>query len=129
MTLPDPTSPEVISAFLDNERFDPADLVAALAAPGGRDLLLDLVTLRHLVQDETAGDLPASAMIRPRVSALRWLTAVAAACLVLAGGFWLGRRSSPADRPATAPQPTQVIELQEGVNWHVAPAGRSNGGR
>jgi len=129
MTSPDATNTEVISAFLDNERFDAADLAAALAAPGGRDMLLDLVTLRQLVQDGAASDVPGSSGIRPRGTALRWLAAVAAACLVLASGYWLGMRSSPVDRTITAPQPTQVIELQEGVNWHVPAAERPNGGR
>ncbi|HKV99743.1 MAG TPA: hypothetical protein VJN96_07960 [Vicinamibacterales bacterium] len=119
----------MISAFLDDEGFDPAHLAAALAAPGGRDLLLDLVALRHLVQDETASDQPAAAAVRPRMPAARWFALAAGVCLVVGSSYWLGRRSSPADRPVTAPQPTQVIELQEGVNWHVAPADRSNGGR
>ena len=43
---------DVISAFLDNEPFDAGELARALAQPGGRELLLDLVALRTLVQDD-----------------------------------------------------------------------------
>ena len=51
---------EVISAFLDDEPFDPVDLAAAVADPGGRQLLLDLVALRALVRDELRGTLDLS---------------------------------------------------------------------
>jgi hypothetical protein len=119
MTSPHLTNTEVISVFIDNERLDPTDLAAVLAAPGGRDLLLDLMTLRQLVQEDAASDRPTSSDTRATIKAACWLSNVAAACLVLASGYWLGRRSSSGDRPAIAPRPTQVIELQEGVNWHV----------
>jgi hypothetical protein len=46
---------EVISAFLDDEAFEPRALAEALAHPDGRDLLIDLVLLRHLAQ---SADLP-----------------------------------------------------------------------
>jgi hypothetical protein len=41
---------EVISAFLDDEPFDASRLVEALSDPAGRDLLIDLIALRHLVE-------------------------------------------------------------------------------
>jgi len=43
---------DVISAFLDNEPFDSQELAGALASPEGRDLLLDLIALRAIVQPE-----------------------------------------------------------------------------
>jgi hypothetical protein len=51
----------VISAFVDNEPFDPEELGRALAEPGGRELLLDLIALRALVQDDGATAAPAAA--------------------------------------------------------------------
>ena len=39
---------EVISAFLDDEPFDANALAVALSEPAGRDLLIDLIALRHL---------------------------------------------------------------------------------
>ena len=43
---------DVISAFIDNEPFDAAELGRALAQPGGRELLLDMIALRTLVQED-----------------------------------------------------------------------------
>ena len=44
----------VISAFLDDEPFDPVALADALSDPAGRALLIDLLALRHIVQPEEA---------------------------------------------------------------------------
>jgi hypothetical protein len=41
---------EVISAFLDDETFAPQDLAAALSEPDGRTLLIDLISVRGIVQ-------------------------------------------------------------------------------
>ena len=67
------TNHEVISAFLDNEPFDPQALAAALADPDGREWLLDLVALRAIVADE-----PAAAPVLRRdnfASRSRWIAA------------------------------------------------------
>ena len=50
-------SHDVISAFLDDEPFDANELANALSEPGGRELLLDFIALRHIVHaDGTAVD-------------------------------------------------------------------------
>jgi len=117
---------DVISAFLDNEPFDPAALGRALADPAGRDLLLDAVALRHLVAGEEAGLAP---MARPRGG--RWTRAglaVAAALALALGGYALGHRTGRTDERRAidaAPAPTQVIDLTPGVQWHTIPGGHS----
>ena len=45
---------EVISAFLDDEPFDPQELSDALSDPAGRALLIDLIALRRIVQPTDA---------------------------------------------------------------------------
>ena len=39
----------VISAFLDDEAFEPVALAEALSDPAGRALLIDLLALRRIV--------------------------------------------------------------------------------
>ena len=114
---------EVISAFLDNEPFDAQELSAVLATQEGRDLLIDLIALRSVVQ-------PAE---QPRaVSAGRrplWMWASAAAVLLaLLSGYQLGRASGDVPAPAlggsiaiTAPEPTNVLKFEPGVNWNESP--------
>ena len=77
------TTREVISAFMDDEPFDGQELAVALSEPEGRELLLDLVALRHLAQPNVAPtSVPGMASQRP--STLRM--ALAAAAVVVA---WL----------------------------------------
>ncbi len=110
---------DVISAFLDNEPFDPAELSASLATPEGRDLLLDLVALRAVVQP--AGLMPVSAPARGRL--VYWGVAAAAAVVILASGYVVGRQSAPdsvasqAATTITAPEPTSVFKFEPGKNW------------
>jgi len=118
---------EVISAFLDDEPFDATELSQALADPGGREALIDLVALRHLVQPIEGAGAPAMAS-RPSGRAAWWMAA-AALLVVGAGGFAAGRQSAtPAvvSAPQTsdaAPAPTRVIDLKPGVNWHETKGG------
>ena len=42
---------DIIAAFVDNEPVGAEDLAAALAAPEGRDYLIDLLVLRGFVGD------------------------------------------------------------------------------
>jgi hypothetical protein len=108
----------VISAFLDDEAFDAAELAAALSDPAGRTLLLDLVALRHIVQpDETA-----ATATRGSVSRWRPLLATAAMLVALAGGYFLGDRRSAVETSAP-PAPTRVVQT---TDWQILPAG---GGR
>jgi hypothetical protein len=117
---------DVISAFLDNEPFDARELSAVLATQEGRDLLIDLIALRSVVQppeqERTAGS-----RRRPL-----WMWASAAAVLLaLFSGYQFGRASDGAT-PApgvtsaiTAPEPTNVLKFEPGVNWTESP--RSGG--
>lgn len=102
---------DVISAFLDNEPFDPRELADALATAEGRDLLLDIVAMRALVQ------VPHEAPVRSAGSRpVRPLLYAAAAVLVASvAGYSLGRQSGPA--PAQPPAATAVFTFEPGVNW------------
>ena len=99
---------EVISAFLDDESFDPQKLSAALADPEGRRLLIDSIALRQLVQPAEAA--PSIAAVS-RVARRPWRALAAAAALVLAlgGGYVAGERRGTT-APPEAPPPTRVVE-------------------
>ena len=114
-------SSEVISAFVDNEPFDAESLARALAEPHGRDLLIDFIAMRHLVNADAASEQRLA--VAPARS--RWREAVAAAAVIaaLAGGYAAGRvqRDPQSTRDETsAPQPTRVVELRPGVEWQPA---------
>jgi hypothetical protein len=97
---------EIISAFIDDEAFDPADLATALADPDGRQMLLDLVALRTLVRDEPIATPARAAASRPKWIAIGFL---AASVLFGAGAAWLLPpllRQRPADVP---PTPDRVV--------------------
>ena len=103
---------EVVSAFLDDEPFEPADLARALADPGGRQLLLDLVGLRALVRDE-----PIAAPVRATVSRPKWIAVgfLAASVLFGAGAAVLLPpllRQPHADVP---PTPQRVVTFETGA--------------
>lgn len=102
---------EIISAFIDDEPFDPADLAAALADPDGRQMLLDLVALRTLVRDE-----PIVAPARVAASRPKWIAIgfLAASVLFGAGAAWLLPpllRQPSADAP---PRPDHVVTFETG---------------
>ena len=109
---------DVISAFLDNEPFDAQELAASLATTEGRDVLIDLVALRTVVQPP---EQPRAAAMVPR---RRWvLVSAAAVLLALFGGYQFGRVQSRASvedvatSSVTAPEPTTVLKFEPGVNW------------
>ena len=106
----------VISAFLDDEPFDAAELAAALSDPEGRALLIDLVALRHIAQPD---DMIGAAQARPRPSSWRPLLATAAMLVALAGGYFIGERRSAPDAPGP-PAATRVVQANE---WQPLPAG------
>jgi hypothetical protein len=126
---------EVIAAFLDGERVDPAALTNALATPEGRAYLVDVVALRELTSDANAQPFVGRLLTPPRASRTRWLSAAAA--LVLTAGAYLaghhagltGRPGEPARSTTTstsappAPAPTRVIHFQPGVDWKEATGG------
>lgn len=110
----DMTNHEVISDFLDNEPFEPQALAAALAAPEGRELLLDLVALRALVADD-----PAVAPIQRRgalASRSRWIAAgfLAASLIFGAGAAWLLPPLLRQQRADVPPRPDRVVTFETG---------------
>jgi hypothetical protein len=114
------SSHETISAFIDNEPFDPNALGQSLSTTEGRELLIDLIALRHLV----ATDATVAPHATTRVARTNWRTlgAVAAiVCLAVSGGYFAGHRTSApvsAPRAEQAPAPTRVIDLKPGIDWH-----------
>ena len=130
---------EVVETFVDGEAVQPAELMAALSEPEGRQLLVDLLVLRGLMLGH---DAPRHATVATAASRKpnRWrLLPMAAglAAVSIASGYLVGTRNaprgaivtpSPASAQATpggsnaaastaAPAPTQVIRLSNGVDW------------
>ena len=102
------TTHDAISALLDNEPFNPQELLEALSDPAGRALLIDLAALRQIVQPSEAP--PPIARVDP-VQRRPWqLMAAAAALLVaLAGGYAAGTRQTVA--PSTdAPPAARIVQ-------------------
>jgi hypothetical protein len=112
-------SHSVISAFMDDEPFDAAELAAALSDPAGRSLLIDLVALRHIVQPDEPAATAASGTLRSR---WRPLLATAAMLVALAGGYVIGDRRSSVES-SEPPAPTRVVQE---TTWQILPTG---GGR
>jgi len=100
---------DVLSAFLDDEPFDPNELTEALAESSGRALLIDLIALRHVVRAD------AIASVAPPRFRRRWIGALVAAAVVLAlfGGYRIGelRAAAAAQRP---PTPTVIVPASSG---------------
>jgi hypothetical protein len=110
---------EVISAFLDDEPFDPRELAEALSEPDGRAFLLDFLALRRLVQPQ-GHEVPASLAQQTRRAPLKALVAVAAVFVALAGGYFIGQRGSVA--PSDAPAATRVVDAP--AAWQEVLPGR-----
>jgi hypothetical protein len=99
------TEHDVISAFVDDEPFEPQALVEALSAPEGREILIDILALRHLTALEVV-PLPVRPVVGARWSTTRLLAAAAVLALALTGGYQLGLREAPNQAP---PTPTLVV--------------------
>jgi hypothetical protein len=114
---------QVISAFLDDEPFDAAELLAALSDPAGRELLIDLVALRHLTQAD--GTHAARGRGPQKRSILRGLVAAAAVVIALVGGYVAGERRSLPGSPTSfeAPTPTRIVEPSS--TWQTVIPGRT----
>ena len=123
----------IIDAFIDGESVDTPSLEAALAAADGRAYLFDALALRRLMQDATP-ESTAAAPAAPVRS--RTVTFYARAAVVGIGLVALGYAAGSRDRVVTvieqptpnaqaeaAPEPTRVIELTPGVNWHETKGG------
>jgi len=124
----------ILSALIDREAVDPDALARVLDQPEGRALLVDFVRLRMIVSErsqafphaERVADLRLSsaATFRRRLSHMRagWLR-VAAILMLLAGGVgggaWFGQRTSAVEPPP----PTNIVEFQRGVDWHLLEPG------
>lgn len=110
----------VISAFIDNEPFDPAELRDALTTVEGREELLDLIALRLVTQP--AADL--STVASPVRATMRWTLAAAAGAMLVLGGYAIGRTTSEDTSPpitqVSAPEPTAVFTFEPGKNWKDA---------
>ena len=104
------TNHEVISAFLDDEPFEPQALADALADPAGRELLIDFVLLRYVAESEESANVvtptPAQRPKRPM-----YLVAAAAVVVALLGGYQLGQRQSTDNSPAP-PAATRVVQSE-----------------
>jgi hypothetical protein len=121
---------DTIDAFLDGERVAPSALEAALAAAEGRAYLIDVLALRELVSDAPA---EAVAPARRGPARLVYARAAVVALGLLGLGYAAGAtRAAPpesaametnAARRIAAPEPTRVIELTPGVNWHESKGG------
>jgi hypothetical protein len=110
-----------IAAMLDDEPFDPAILAAALETPEGRDLLIDLVALRRLVQPPAAP--PLSQTRQPSRQVWRW-AAAAAIIMAAVSGYAVGQRQPAPDGNGVvsgAPAPTRVVETT--TTWQPLPPG------
>jgi len=114
---------DVISAFLDNEPFDAQELTASLATPEGRELLIDLVAMRSVVQP---AETVSSRGVRQR-SRWLWTASAAAVLLAMVGGYQYGRLQGDAsaaqatESSVAAPEPTTVLKFEPGVNWTELP--------
>lgn len=120
---------EALAAWVDGEPVARTDVALALETREGRDYVLDLMALRHMV-DVTTPTLAEN--VTPRQKR-RWPTLAASAAAVVlcaAGGFAAGRLVTPAQMaspqaiapvvtPASmsAPAPTRVIQLEEDTSW------------
>jgi len=132
---------DVIAAFSDGELVDPAQLTAALAESAGREHLVDLLALRGLMggsPNARPGVVATASATHPRSSrAKRYFATAALVTIGVAGGFFAGqqRDSRPSSAvsgqpptiapatPVTAPPPTRVIRLENGVDWNERAGG------
>ena len=102
------TDHAVISAFLDDEPFEPQALAEALADPEGRQLLIDFVLLRHVAQSEASAGVVASEPTR-HSKRLPYFVAAAAVVIALVGGYQLGQLQ-PTDESRRPPAATRVVQ-------------------
>ncbi len=101
---------EVISAFLDDEPFEPQALADALADSAGRELLIDFIILRHVAQsEESAGGVASTPALKSKRSS--YLVAAAAVVFALLGGYQLGQRRST-DDSLRLPAATRVVQAE-----------------
>jgi hypothetical protein len=112
---------DVISAFLDDEPFDARELADALGDPAARELLIELVALRDLVQTDGRHARTPMYGLLSMPPTLRAIAAVAAVLVALVGGYVAGghRRDVVS---AAAPPATRVVQPSGG--WQDVRLGR-----
>ena len=131
---------DVVAAFVDNEPVRADELSAALADPSARDYLIDILVLRGVV----AGGLQPASRTEPAnprpVQRGIWIAATAATLVIgIGAGFLAGRRTitneplvagpgitatpAPTTSSASAPAPTHVIRMENGVDWNERSGG------
>ena len=123
---------EALAAWVDGEPVARTEVAVALETPEGRDYVLDLMAIRHMVAVTT----PVPTATVASSPGRRWpafAAAAAAVVLCAAAGFAAGRLVTPfqpasPERPdgvvpvsapasIAAPAPTRVIRLDEGTSW------------
>jgi hypothetical protein len=121
-----------IDALLDGEAVDKEALRFALDDAGARDYLIDALLLRQITRDSGPMHYVAPGIARgPFARGMRWLAATVILATGAGGGYLYGLRSLPAasssfevaveTAPPVAPEPTQVIRFEPGVNWTRTP--------
>ena len=122
------TIESTIDAFLDGETVGPAALDAALAAAEGRAYLIDALAMRQLLLDQPAAVAP----VRRRGGWLSYARAAGVVLALLGLGYAAGVRTPPREplvvptnspQSVAPPEPTRVIALEPGVNWHESKGG------
>lgn len=125
-----------IDALLDGEAVDKDSLRFALDDVAARDYLIDALLLRQIAHDSGPAHFVASGTPRgPLARAARWMAASLLLAVGAGSGYAYGLHSQPRVVPATtadvdgiatppAPEPTQIIRFEPGVNWT-----RQNGSR
>ena len=119
---------EVLSALLDREPIDIAQLEAALEDRRGRQALVDFVELRQTVAADAARPRPAFyARVAPERSWPRRMIgrrvplplAVVAVLLAWLTGTLLNRDANSRERPSIPPPDvTRVLRFEPGVDWN-----------
>jgi hypothetical protein len=121
-----------IDALLDGEAVDKESLRVALDDREARDYLIDALLLRQITRDTGPRYYVAPGIAPgPFARGMRWLAATVILVTGAGGGYLYGLRSLPAASPSfevavdtappAAPEPTQVIRFEPGVNWTRTP--------
>jgi hypothetical protein len=130
---------ETLAAWADGEPVDRTAVLEALTTNAGREYVVDLMALRHLVTTTPMAShstWPQAAVDAPHRRSL-WpaLVATAAAVVCVVGGYAVGRLAAPGPAssevevipvvaPSTsAPTPTHVIRFESGVDWRETVGG------
>lgn len=130
---------DVVAAFADGERVNVDGLERALATPEGRDYLIELLALREVTVGQAAVGSNLAAPTRRQPRNHRLLAAAAAViCLSAIAGYAVGSHTARSAVPAAPssqfadsapanvapPEPTRVIRLEPGVDWHERDGGK-----